>query len=213
MTRPLVSVITGTWQRHDLLMQAVETVRRQSYRPVEHIIVSDGPDPILRNLLARVIAEADPTDPPIHFTELGRNWSTIIPESISAPPFMTAQLLARGEYVCWLSDDEEMLDSDHITKLVDLIEATGADFVYPLVEVWRKSRPDQKWIVGADPPENGTITHCLHRYDCLNAFGGGFRVSVGSGTDWDQIVRWMSAGKTWAHLPEVTFRHRSDKFW
>jgi hypothetical protein len=27
MTRPLVSVITGTWQRHELLIEASEIVR------------------------------------------------------------------------------------------------------------------------------------------------------------------------------------------
>lgn len=211
--RPLVSVITGTWQRHGLLMQAIDTVIRQSYRPLEHIIVSDGQDAELREQMARLAQYAEPSDPEIRFFELGRNWSTVIPESMSAPPFMTAQLLARGEYHCWLSDDEEMTDSDHIAKLVDLLEATGSDFVSPLVACWTVGRPDKTWIVGSDPPQRGTITHALHRYDCLNVFGGGFRVSVGSGSDWDQAVRWLSAGKKFALLPEVTFRHRSDKAW
>lgn len=211
--RALVSCVTGTWQRHTELMAAIDTVRNQSYRPVEHIVVSDGQDPELREIMGMIQRHASETDPTITFVELGRNWSTIIPESISAPPFMTAQLLARGKYICWLSDDEEMIDPDHIAKLVNLLESTRSDFVYPLVEVWANGFPDRKWIVGVDPPKNGTITHCLHRYDCLNVFGGGFRVSVGSGSDWDQVARWMAAGKTWAMLPEVTFRHRSDKGW
>lgn len=211
MSRPLVSVITGSWQRHGLLMQAIDTVLRQSYRPLEHVIVSDGQDDELREQMARIARYADPSDPELRFFELGRNWSTVIPESVSAPPFMTAQLLARGEYHVWLSDDEEMVDPDHILKLVNLLESTGSDFVYPLVECWQTNRPGEAWIVGTDPPQRGTITHCLHRYDCLNVFGGGFRVSVGSGSDWDQAARWLAAGKRWAMLPEVTFRHRSDK--
>jgi GT2 family glycosyltransferase len=44
MRRPLVSVITPTWQRHELLLEAIENVRQQTYRPIEHVIVSDGPD-------------------------------------------------------------------------------------------------------------------------------------------------------------------------
>ena len=213
MTRPLVSVITGTYQRHGLLMQAIDTVIRQSYRPLEHVIVADGPDPELRERMAQLAQYADPSDPELRFFELGRNWSQVIPDSISAPPFMTAQLLARGEYMAWLSDDECMIDPDHITKLVNLLESKNVDFVYPYVEVWANGHPEKKWIVGTDPPQCGTITHALHRADILNVFGGGFRVSVGSGSDWDQAVRWMAAGKTWAMLPEVTFRHRSDKGW
>lgn len=192
-------------------MQAIATVHDQTYRPLEHVIVSDGPDAEVRVAVERVQAHAEAGDPEIRFVELGRNWSTIIPESVSAPPFMVAQLLARGEYLTWLSDDEEMIDRDHITKLVDLLESTASDFVYPLVECWPNGRPDIQWIVGTDPPQRGAITHCLHRYDCLNAWGGGFRTCVGSGSDWDQIARWMAAGKRWAMLSEVTFRHRSDK--
>lgn len=213
MTRPLVSVITGTYQRHGLLMQAIDTVIRQSYRPLEHVIVADGPDPELRERMAQLAQYADPSDPELRFFELGRNWSQVIPDSISAPPFMTAQLLARGEYQMWLSDDERLIDLDHITKLVDLLEETGSDFTYPFVECWPKGSPEIKWVVGTDPPQRGAITHCLHRYDCLNVYGGGFRVSVGSGSDWDQIARFMAARKKWAMLREVTMTHRSDKSW
>ena len=46
-TRPLVSVVTGTWQRHDLLMEAIANVRSQTYPNIEHVIVSDGPDQAL----------------------------------------------------------------------------------------------------------------------------------------------------------------------
>jgi glycosyltransferase involved in cell wall biosynthesis len=42
MKGKLVSVVTGTWHRHELLMEAIKNVRAQTYRPLEHVIVSDG---------------------------------------------------------------------------------------------------------------------------------------------------------------------------
>ena len=52
-SRPAVSVITPTWQRHDLLTgRCIPSVRDQLYGgTVEHVIVSDGPD---ESLAARV---------------------------------------------------------------------------------------------------------------------------------------------------------------
>jgi hypothetical protein len=38
MTRKLVSVITGTWQRHELLAEAIENVHAQTYRPLAHMV-------------------------------------------------------------------------------------------------------------------------------------------------------------------------------
>ena len=50
---PTVSVITPTWQRHDLLLnRCVPSVAAQDHPAVEHVIVSDGPDPDLRGKLA-----------------------------------------------------------------------------------------------------------------------------------------------------------------
>ncbi len=44
----LVSVITPTWNRHDLLLnRCIPSVEAQTYPDIEHIIVSDGPDPDL----------------------------------------------------------------------------------------------------------------------------------------------------------------------
>lgn len=48
MALPLVSVCTPTWQRPFHLARCMLSVAAQDYRgPVEHVIVSDGPDPLL----------------------------------------------------------------------------------------------------------------------------------------------------------------------
>ena len=214
--RKLVSVVTGTYQRHDLLLEAIENVRQQTYRPLEHVIVADGPDDILYGLFNMEDehrwtdeGEEDERWVPIRFAELGFHSSSLFTDSISAAPFMVAQLLARGDYQMWLADDERMLVPDHIEQLVDLIEQYDADFAYPKVEMtWPHSV--KKTVIGNNPPKNGQFTHMLYRRDALDK-GALFRTHVGSGTDWDACARLMASGCRWVFNPQVTLTHMVHK--
>lgn len=211
MSRPLVSVVTGTWQRHELLLEAIENVRQQTYRPLEHVIVADGPDEALKHQVKfGAVAQSDGERfVPIIFQELGFHSSTVLTNSISAAPFMTAQLLARGEYQVWLADDERWLDPDAIANMVDTLEAYDSDFVYPRVEMtWPGS--DKRAVIGTNPPRNGQVTHMLYRRDALDK-GALFRTHVGSGTDWDAFARLMSSGCRWAFIPEILLTHMVHK--
>ena len=210
MPRKLVSVVTGTYQRHDMLLEAIENVRQQTYRPLEHVIVADGPDPDLELWNAQGWPYAGGAkDVPIRFAELGFWSSGLFTDSISAAPFMVAQLLARGDYQMWLADDERMLVDDHIEQLVDLIEQYDADFAYPKVEMtWPDST--RKTVIGMNPPRNGQVTHMLYRRDALDK-GALFRTHVGSGTDWDAFARLMASGCRWVFNPHVTLTHMVHK--
>lgn len=223
MSGRLVSVVTGTYNRHDLLMGAIENVRQQTYRPLEHVIVADGPDPELRRLVESAASPSQWTGtgfkiyshgcdprPPIIFQELGFHSSTVLSDSISAAPFMAAQLLARGDYQMWLADDERMLVPDHIEQLVTLLEEYDADFAYPKVEMtWPDST--RRVVIGTNPPSNGQFTHMLYRRDALDK-GALFRTHVGSGTDWDAVARLMATpGVRWVFNPHVTLTHQVDK--
>jgi hypothetical protein len=215
MSRPLVSVITPTWQRHDLLMEAIENVRQQDYRPLEHVIVSDGPDRELKALVARTTTggvkgwESGPDPrPPITFVELGRNWSSYLPDSFCAAPNVVAQLLARGELQMFLADDERM-EPDHISSLVDLLEETGADFAYSKVRLYRVGEtPEQGWTIGSPSPSLGQITNCLYRTELLKR--GLYPFRAGMTSDWACISQWMDKGATWAFLDRCTLTHRVD---
>ncbi len=214
-SRPLVSVLTGTWARHALVLEAIENVRQQTYRPLEHVIVSDGTDGTLDFLLNGEDEHRWTDDGaenerwvPIRYAECGRNWSSFLAASYSAVPFQVAQWLARGDYLMWLADDERMTP-DHIESLVDLLESTDSDFVYPLVECWYKDVPDRRLVIGGGSPSLGNVTHALYRADLLDYRG--FTTHVGSASDWDQISAWINAGARYAVLPRVTLTHRIDK--
>lgn len=222
--RPLVSVITGTWQRPDMVAELIENLRAQTYRPIEHCIVAEpSEDPDINSTLRQEIEakrldglprlgrpdlQGD-RDIPIRFVELGRHWSGFLANSISAVPFQVAQWLARGAYLMWAADDERFTP-DHIEKLVALAEREKADFVYPLQGCyWRGSISRHVNWIGLPTPAYGQITHALYRAELLDYRG--FEINVGSGTDWDQVRHWMAAGARWAFLPEKTMTHRVDK--
>jgi hypothetical protein len=189
-----------------LLLETIENVRGQDYRPLEMVIVSDGPDPELRAL----VAARQSKDVPIVFAECGQHWSGVLTNSRAAVPFMVAQLLARGFYQLWWADDERALVPDHVSRLVAAIEDYDLDFAYPQVECYRPDRPDHKIVIGSNPPRNGTITHCLYRMDALDK-GGLFQTHVGSGSDWDAVSRMMASGCKWGMVHDVTFSHQIDQ--
>lgn len=212
--KKLVSVVTGTYNRPKDLAGAIDNVRAQSYRPLEHVIVHDGPDARfargmgLDGLGGPVEAAGRVAGVPIKAAQLGRNWSTFLTNSHSVAPFMVAQMLAAGDYQVWMSDDERFLHPDAIADLVDLLEAGPYDFVSSLVEVYLATAPDRRWVVGGPELSRGSITHALYRAELLDS--GMFRPHVGSGSDWDQVERWVAGGARYGFLPKVGFSHRSD---
>lgn len=213
--RKLVSVVTGTYNRPELIGRCIEEVRRQTYPNIEHCIVTDGPDPLLSIWNAQGWPHLDSGDRenpvPIKFVETGRQWSHFLAMSISAVPYQVAQWLSSGAYLIWLADDEEITE-DHIESLVDLLEKEDVDFVFSKSTIWFNNsngiiiKPDE---IGESPPKCGSITHALFRAELLDYRG--FMTHVGSGTDWDQIYSWMRAGASHAFLNRVTHTHRVDK--
>lgn len=211
--RPLVSVITPTWQRSEVeLLGAIMNVRAQTYRPIEHVIVSDGLDPVADELVDHLICDASlepdaSREVPLRFVELGRNWSTFLPASFCAAPVVAGMLLARGTYQTWLADDERMAP-DHVEALVAALEASGALFAYGRVTMWRDGDPGRLWEIGSDPPVMGQITNCLYHVDILKL--GLYPFGAGMVSDWRCIERWMQNGAGWAHVPRATLVHRVD---
>lgn len=214
--RPLVSIITGMIpERLELLYAAMVNIREQTYRPLEHCIAVEGERADTDEAAAAIRAMAMTADGavgrflPTRAVGLGRWWSRYLTASTSAVPFQVAQWMSRGELLAWWADDERALEADHVEALVDLLESSGSDFVYPYVRLWDKDRPEQALVIGSDPPRLGQITHCLFRADLLDYRG--FTPGVGAATDWDQVRHWMAAGARWAVLDRVTFEHRLDK--
>ena len=184
-SRPAVSVITPTWQRHDLLTgRCIPSVRDQLYGgTVEHVIVSDGPD---ESLAARVPGVAFLPD-----HQLARN------RGVRARAHGTA-LASHG--ILGYLDDDNAWRPRHLEVLAGALLASGADFAYSRALCHGDGIT---WAIGSAPPSFAQVDTSLivHRRGLLAL--GGWQPSPGP-ADWDLVRRWLAAGASWAFVPEVT---------
>jgi O-antigen biosynthesis protein len=179
-----ISVVTPTWKRRELLTgRCIPSVRAQTYTgPVEHVIVSDGPDPDLAGVRCSVLTE--------HRTAPNRG--------IWARRYGTE--IATGDLIGYL-DDDNAWKPYHLELLAGMLEETGADFAYSKA---RCVEPNGLgWTIGCDPPQFAQIDTSLivHRRELLSL--AQWEPSLVP-ADWDLVARWMNGGATWVHVPVVT---------
>jgi glycosyltransferase involved in cell wall biosynthesis len=212
-----VSIVIPTWQRLELLLETIAHIEQQTYKHVEIIVVVDGQD---KNLAQELVNEywvqyennLDIEHYNIRLVELGRNWSSVLPNSFGIAPLLVGYLMSTGDYIMPWCDDERALVLNHIEKLAYLLdEYSTVDFVYPKVKIWRNGDPDgsETDIIGTPTPAYGQITHYMFRATNLIKFG-----MPDWGThpvDWSLIHKWINNGARWVYLDECTFEHRLDQ--
>ncbi|MGI6270753.1 MAG: glycosyltransferase [Anaerohalosphaeraceae bacterium] len=131
---PLVSVLLSTYNRPQYVRQAVESILRQTHRNVEAIVVRDGGTPVGD-------LKAEYNDPRLIF--INRDQNRGLPYS-----FNEALEHARGQYVCYLGDDD-ILYPHHVATLLDALEGQdeyGAAYS-DLYKVHHRIMPDGARLV------------------------------------------------------------------
>lgn len=192
MNHPLVSVITPTWKRRDLLVKrALPSVAAQDYPNIEHIVVSDGPDPILAELLER------PAHPDVYYFELPehdpeRHWG--------APARRLGIEKCGGEYIGYI-DDDDSLRPDHVSNLVRALEENPqAGFT----RSWMASHGPARnvSVIGPGAPAFGNIgtPMILHRRELLQIA----HWCTSPGEDFELVRAWLEAGIPWVPVDRVT---------
>lgn len=147
MTESLISVIVPTYNRSAFLRNAVDSVRRQTYRRWELIVIDDG----------------STDDTPATLATLDDPRLRLIPLEHTGNPARVRNAglaVARGEYVAFLDDDDLWLPDKLATQLTGLartgcrwgytafrrIDATGQGANDTGVLPWR---PHRGWILEA----------------------------------------------------------------
>ena len=185
---PLVSVITPTWQRHDFLLdRCIPSVQAQDYPHVEHLVVSDGPDPELEAAISSRF-------PDIRYDEL--------PDREGAGHWghrgrLRALEMAKGDLITYL-DDDDAYRPNHCRVLAAALEANpAAGFAYSLMS-------NGGTVIGTDPPAYCQIgtPMIMHRRG-LTDWAGTWERSMPS-IDWDLVERWLQAGASYVHVPVIT---------
>ena len=189
--KPKVSVITPTWQRARLLTaRCIPSVLAQDYGgEIEHVIVSDGPDPDLAGVPGVVFLGA-------HEREMNKG--------IGAR--MAGTELATGDLIAYLDDDNSWRE-DHLSLLADAITRHGASFAYSRAAC--SNANGCAWEIGCAPPVFGQIDTSLivHRRGLLQTAAW---EPSGRPADWHLVDRWLAAGARWAHVPEITMDYFSS---
>jgi hypothetical protein len=194
---PLVSIVTTVYDRVSHLAECLRSVRELEYRDFEHIIVSDHPPAsVVDSIQSLVKTEATEPFTYANLSERANNWG-IAPASVGLH-------LARGRYVCFLSDDNGYTP-DHFGPLVNVLNENGdIAFAYSSCQyagrlVLRNSTPLPGGIDLGQP---------LFRREIFNRYLPGKLPFNMMAWDWHMIETFMRHGLRWEHVDRATFLFR-----
>jgi len=194
-THPLISVITPTWRRHDLLMRrCIPSVNEQAYSYVEHIIVSDGPDPELAHRLApngpdgardRWFYALPDHDPAEHWGHAARRAGTD---------------MASGELITYCDDDDALRREHCSVLLTALMKDPEAGFAVSRMVAHGGAH---ETVIGHGPLAAGNIgtPMIMHRKNLLDIAGWDEASWI---EDWLLVTRWLDAGIKYASVDAET---------
>lgn len=205
---PPVSILVRTVGRTAQLRRALETVRNQTYRNIEAVVVEDGPATLEAFL-------EDFADLDIVYKPLGENRGRCHAGN-------AAMAAARGEYLCFLDEDDELY-ADHVEQLVARIGETGARAAYA-VSFEVKTRWSNAHEVEAEGPRetvyNRPFSHielCRENFlpICSVLFArelfekcGGFDPGLDNLEDWDLWLRFSVEAGRFARIEKTTSLYR-----
>jgi len=115
-TDALVSIIVRTCGRPDMLRETLMSIKNQSYKNIEVVIVEDG-----KNISEEMIKK-EFKDLNIQYKATGKNVGRSKVGNI-------AMEMAKGKYLNFL-DDDDLFYPDHVEVLVKEIEKRNADIIY-----------------------------------------------------------------------------------
>jgi hypothetical protein len=196
---PLVSVIVPTYNRPELLAETLASIERQTYPAFETIVVNDAGSAV-RDVVARF--------PHARLIEQ--------PENRGPSPARNRGLAeARGEYVMFFDDDDEMFP-DHLAAHVHALVSTGFDVAYgQMINCFAvpigggRYAPDKlashlALMDHADIQWAGSLaTTAIMFRRALALQLGGLDESLPSAEDYEFWLR-LASGREWARVAEVT---------
>jgi glycosyltransferase involved in cell wall biosynthesis len=195
---PLVSVITATWGRpRTILEHAIPSVAAQDYPAIEHLIVTDGHDPGLNQVLAGAGYASEPGRAR-RLVCLGRNWSAVHGDGgVGATARQVGCCVAAGDWITYLDDDDGWLPH-HVSAMVACGEQAEADLV---CSAWLHG--PRREVRGSGPPRAGQTgtSMMMHRPSLLKV--SGWRPEGYCADGW-LAERWVAGGARWAFHPEPT---------
>jgi glycosyltransferase involved in cell wall biosynthesis len=199
---PKVSIVTTVFDRVDCLERCIQSVQALHFKDWEHIVVADSPPAHILDQIEKLIARYGRGGNPT-FSTLGarkNDWGI--------SPAAAGLELARGKYVCFLSDDNGYLP-EHFDKLVAALDnEPGLGFVYSSCLYAGRA------TLNSPIPRPGRIDlgQPLFRRELFGKYLGGGLPFHEFGWDWRMIERFLRAGVRWRHVNDATFVFRLAQY-
>lgn len=202
MEKHLISIIITTFNRLELLKDAIVSVQGQNFNDYELIVVNDGS-----------------TDGTKEYLDSRQDIKSIyIEENKGSTNALNVGLReAKGEYICILDDDDIWTDSNKLKKQFEFLEA-NQDYVVvgtnAEVAILDEVYQEVKRVITKYPLDdkeirenfllNDGIAHssAMYRRKAVMSFGG-YDKSLERSKDWDLFLKLGLIGKL-ANLPDNT---------
>jgi hypothetical protein len=201
--QPLVSIITTVYDRVQWLETCLRSVSALRFQDFEQIIVADcPPQDVLEQLL--VISEKHgQAQGNLLFANLDRRFN-----DWGINPAAVGLQLARGQYICFLSDDNGYTP-DHFGPLIEALDNDAR-----LGFVYSSCLYDGRLTLQGAPPKFGRIDlgQPLFRKELFDAHLDGTLPFTEAAWDWRMIQALMRKGVRWRHLNRLTFIFRLAKY-
>lgn len=213
---PLVSICISHYERPDVLLQLLHSLRLQSYTHFEVIIVDDGSS---SPAAIAFLAELEST--------LEEHWQILrIPNSYLGEARNRAAALAKGEYLLFL-DDDDVLKSHALTTLVNVATKTGAHVLSSFLDEFASDLdplsetttplPNRRsfWFSGQSIAL-GVLTNCFGsgnifvQRSVFTEMGGFSTFREVGAEDWEFYMRVATHGHSQLVVPEELIYVRSS---
>lgn len=198
-TAPGVSIVTTVYDRVHCLERCLQSVRALHFSDFEHIIVADAPPASVLERIENLVAKASADSGSLALATLKKrrnDWGI--------SPAAAGLALARGKYVCFLSDDNGYVPT-HFDKLVATLEEDpDLGFVYSSClyagrATLRTPSPRPAAIDLGQPLFRRTLF--------AQHLAGGLPFHE-FGWDWRMIESFLKKGVRWRHVDDATFVFR-----
>jgi glycosyltransferase involved in cell wall biosynthesis len=194
---PTVAVVVPVFNPGKLLIETLESVRRQSH-PCEVILVDDGSTD---ETTLEILAAVDPAE------------ALVIRQSNrGAAAARNAGIRRSGAKYILPLDADDLIEPDYLAKAVEVLESEPdvgivychADFIGDVVGPWQL--PD--YSPAAMVVDNIIFVSALFRREDWQSVGGYDETLLSGGEDWDFWLSLIDLGREVVRLPDTLFHYR-----
>jgi glycosyltransferase involved in cell wall biosynthesis len=200
MSTPRVTVVTTVYDRVACLARCLRAQTHSQYENYEQVVVSDAPGAEVEQQIDALVQQAGPRVRYLRQPRRANDWGMT--------PAWAGVQAARGEFVCFLSDDNAYLP-EHLAPLVAMLDNEPA-----LGFAYSSCLYDGRFTLNNATPVGSKIDlgqPLFRRQVLLDTFPTGLPYREFA-WDWRMIDGVMQRGARWRHLNRATFLFRLAKY-